>query len=170
MLNNPQKINPALYLNLEEIEVDGKTVLYVYVSVSSHVEFCSGKIFDRNFEADIDITHSTDLVAHLYNIKSGQFSERQVFPYAMLDDMRLDLIPKVKQMALTFNKNHPWKDMTDMEFFRSAELYENDKMGGKEGFNLAGILLFGRDEVARSCAAGLVTDCCISQVKSAPGL
>ncbi|GHU13432.1 hypothetical protein FACS1894161_3390 [Spirochaetia bacterium] len=29
MLNNPEKISPVLYLNLEEIIIDGKTILYV---------------------------------------------------------------------------------------------------------------------------------------------
>jgi len=46
-----------------------------------------------------------------------------------------------------------------MEFFRSAGLYEEDKASGEKGFNLAGILLFGRDDVIRSCATGAVTDC-----------
>lgn len=31
MLNNPQKISPTLYLSAEEIIVNGKIVLYVYV-------------------------------------------------------------------------------------------------------------------------------------------
>jgi predicted HTH transcriptional regulator len=49
MLNNPQKISPSLYLSLEQVEVDGKLILYVYVPVGSQVELCSGKIFDRSF-------------------------------------------------------------------------------------------------------------------------
>ena len=39
MLNNPQKISPTLLLNLSEIEIDGKNVLYTYVPPSSQVEF-----------------------------------------------------------------------------------------------------------------------------------
>ena len=46
-----------------------------------------------------------------------------------------------------------------MELFRSAGLYEEDKMTGNNGFNLAGILLFGKNEVIQSCAPGYVTDC-----------
>ena len=30
MLNNPQKISPTLYLSAEEVEMDGKIILYVY--------------------------------------------------------------------------------------------------------------------------------------------
>lgn len=52
MLNNPQKIHPSLYLNLEAMDYDGKTVLWVYVPVSSQIEFCDKKIFDRNEDTD----------------------------------------------------------------------------------------------------------------------
>jgi ATP-dependent DNA helicase RecG len=71
----------------------------------------------------------------------------------------MDLVSRVKQMAVSRLPNHPWKEMDDMELFRSAGLYEEDKRTGKRGFNLAGILLFGRDEVIRSCAPGYMTDC-----------
>jgi ATP-dependent DNA helicase RecG len=159
LLNNPQKISPSLYLSLEEVEIDGKLVLYVYVPVSSQVELCSGRIYDRSGDADIDVTKSTDLAANLYARKSSLFSEREVFPYATLDDLRLELVPRVKQMAANRLQNHPWKEMDEMELFKSAGLYEDDKRTGKRGFNLAGILLFGRDEVIRSCAPGYMTDC-----------
>jgi len=72
--------------------------------------------------------------------------------------MRLDLIPRVKKMAVSRISNHPWKDMEAMELFKSAGLYEDDKRTGKKGFNLAGVLLFGKNEVVRSCAPGIVTD------------
>ena len=159
MLNNPQKISPTLFLNLNEIELDGKIVLYTYVPPSSQVEFCSGRIYDRNFEADIDITNSGDLAAQLISQKSGQFTERRLFPYVSMDDMRLDLVPIVKQLALSRYDKHPWSKMTDMELFRSAGLYEEDKMSGKKGFNLAGVLLFGKNDVIQSCAPGYATDC-----------
>ena len=86
------------------------------------------------------------------------FSEREIFPFATLDDLRLDLIPRVKKMAVSRVSDHPWKDMEAMELFKSAGLYEDDKQTGKKGFNLAGILLFGNDEVVHSCAPGCVTD------------
>jgi len=159
MLNNTQKISPALMLNLNDIEIDGQIILWAYVPVSSQAQFCSGRLFDRNFEADVDITNSGELAAQLISQKSGQFTERKIFPYAKMEDLRLDLIPQAKRLALSRNNKHPWEHMSDMEFFRSAGLYEEDKVSGTKGFNLAGILLFGRDDVIRSCAAGAVTDC-----------
>ena len=158
MLNNPQKTSPSLFLNLDEIMVEGKLLLHAYIPVSSQIQSCSGRIYDRNEDGDFDVTSSADLVAQISLRKSNQFTEREIFPYATLDDMRLDLIPRVKKMAVGHIPDHPWKDMDEMELFRSAGLYEDDKRIGKKGFNLAGILLFGKDDVVRSCAPGCVTD------------
>ena len=158
MLNNPQKVSPTLFLNLEEIELDGKTILYVYVPQSSQVEMCSGRIFDRAEDADIDITKSVDLVANLFNRKSASYTERQIFPYVTEKELRLDMMPRLRQLAVTRNPDHPWKDMSDMKILKSSGLYEDDWKTGKKGFNLAAILLFGRDNVILSCAPGYVTD------------
>ncbi len=81
MLNNPQKIHPSLYLNLEEIEYKGMTVLWVYVPVSSQIEFCNNKIYDRNEDADQDVSTSAELVANISSRKSATYTERKIFPY-----------------------------------------------------------------------------------------
>jgi len=145
-------------LSLEELEVEGKLVLYVYVPVSSQVELCSGRIFDRIEDADVDITQSTDIAANLYRRKSSMFTEREVFPYVTEKELRLDLMPRVRQMALSHFPNHPWEKMSDIDILKSARLYEEDWRAGKKGFNLAAILLFGRDDVIHSCVPGYVTD------------
>ena len=99
-LNNPQKTSPSLFLNLTDVELDGKLLLYVYVPVSSQIQSCSGKIYDRNEDGDFNITNSADLVAQLSLRKSNQFTEREIFPYVTMDDLRLDLVPRVKKMAV----------------------------------------------------------------------
>ena len=105
------------------------------------------------------LNNSGELAAQLISRKSGQFTERRIFPYVTLDDIRLDLVPVVKRLALSRNDKHPWANMSDMELFRSAGLYDEDRMSGNKGFNLAGILLFAKDDVIQSCAPGYVTDC-----------
>lgn len=107
MLNNPQKIHPSLYLNLEEIEYKGKRILWVYVPVTSQIEFCNGKIYDRNEDADQDVSTSADLVANISNRKSATYTERMIFPYATEDDLCMELIGKARQMAVNKYKEHP---------------------------------------------------------------
>jgi len=60
-VNNPQKINPPTYLSVDEVEIKGKTLLYIYVPASSQVHRCQGRIFDRNEDGDFDITDNTNL-------------------------------------------------------------------------------------------------------------
>ena len=64
-VNNPQKINPACYLSVDDVQVAGKTVLRIYVPESSLVHRCNGRIFDRNEDGDFDITDHTRLAGEL---------------------------------------------------------------------------------------------------------
>jgi ATP-dependent DNA helicase RecG len=158
-LNNAQKIFPTLHISLEQAEIDGRTILWVYVPPTSQVHRCAGRIYDRNDEGDYDITNATILVGDMYSRKSGQYTERRFIPYATEKHFRFDLLPRVRQLAISENKDHPWKDLSDMDLLRSAGLYEDDDpIHGKPGFNLAAILLLGTDEAIKACVPGYVTD------------
>ncbi|MDR2196933.1 MAG: winged helix-turn-helix transcriptional regulator, partial [Coriobacteriales bacterium] len=158
MLNNPQKISPSLFLSLEEVEVDGELLLYAYIPISAQVELCSGRIYDRIEDADVDVTKSTDIAAQLYARKSSMYSEREIFPYVTERELRLDLVERAQKMAVALDPGHPWVGMSPMELLRNSKLYEEDWRTGKKGFNLAAVLLFGRDDVIASCAPGYMTD------------
>lgn len=158
MLNNPQKIQPSLYLNLDEIEYRGMKVLWVYVPVSSQIEFCNNRIYDRNEDADQDVSTSADLVSNISSRKSATYTERKIFPYATEDDLCMELIGKARQMAVNKYRDHPWKNLSDIELLKSAGLYEKDRSTGEEGYNMACILLFGKTESIQSCVPGYKTD------------
>lgn len=116
------------------------------------------KIFDRNEDGDFDITNNTTQISNLYIRKSSTYIENKVYPFATIDDLRIDLIDRARIMATNRVANHPWSKMTDLEMLRSASLYEKNLQTGEEGFNLACILLFGRDEVIASALSYYRTD------------
>ena len=157
-LNNPQKVSPSLFINLSDIEMDGRILLHVYVPVSSQIQTCSGRIYDRSEDSDFDITNSAELVAQLALRKSSTYTEREIFPYVTENELRFDLVERAQKMAIPLNADHPWKGMAPTELLRSTGLFEDDWRTGKRGYNLAAILLFGRDDVIRSCAPGYMTD------------
>ncbi len=157
-LNNPSKISPTVYLSIEEIEIDNKTVIYIFVPASSQVHKCSGKIFDRNEDGDFNITDNNSLVTNLYMNKQTFYTETKIYPYCTLDDLRIDLIEKARKMAVIQRENHPWKNMTNLEILRSTKLYAKDFQTNKEGFTLACILLFGKDETILSVVPHHKTD------------
>ncbi len=54
--------------------------------------------------------------------------------------------------------------MTDMELLKSAGLYKKDVETGKNGFNLAAIMLLGRDELIRDICPCYKTDALLRRV------
>ena len=157
-MNNPNKINPPFYLLVEEFEVNDKNILHIYVPESSQVHRCSNKIYDRNEDGDIDITSNTNLVAELYSRKQRTYSENKIYAAITLDDLRLDIIKRIRKLASNQKVNHPWQDMDDIELLKSAGLYLKDYQTGKEGFTLAAVLLLGKDEVITSVLPHYKTD------------
>lgn len=157
-LNNPDKMSPTLYLSIEEFEYDGMMLLWVYVPPTSTVEKCANRIYDRNEDGDMDITDSPIQLQNMYNRKSNTYVEHKIFPYVSLDDLCLDLMNKVRNLVKSRKPDHDWLQMSDQDILKSAGLWEKDFSSGVQGYNLAGVLLFGKDEVIRSCCPGYVTD------------
>jgi len=158
-MNNPDKINPTFYTQLQEYEIDGKVVIYAQIPTTPDVHRTAGKIFDRNEDGDFNITNNTALVAQLYNRKYNLFTELKVFPYATIDDLDMETFSKVRIMAHNrAGREHLWESMTDMELLKSTDLYRKDFMTGEEGLTLAGILLLGKPNLIFSALPHYKTD------------
>jgi ATP-dependent DNA helicase RecG len=156
--NNPQKIAPTVHLELKEYHHDDAHILYLYVYQSSDVHRTAGKVIDRNEDGDFDITNNTVAISQLYLQKQNTYTENKIYPYADILELRKDLIGQARSMALSRKPDHVWGGMTDIELLRSAGLYDKDRATGQEGINLAGILLFGTDDLIRSVIPYYKTD------------
>ena len=158
-LNNPERFSPTLFLALEKAEIDGKIVLWCYIPPNSQVVIFNGRIYDRVEDSNIDITRNSEMVSQIHMRKKADYTERCVFPYAKDADFDFArLMPKARMMAVNRLPTHPWKNMSDKEIIKSAGLYSHDRKTGETGYNLAAVLLFGLDDVIRSCTANYVTD------------
>ena len=156
-VNNENKMYPPLYLTPIEYEFDGKHILYIRVPVSQDVCRCNGRIYDRNHESDIDITHHSDEVYRLYARKSGSYFVNKVTGFG-IDSLRSDLIERARNMTRVREKEHPWRSMSDEELLRSAGLILKDEHTQKEGVTIAAILLFGADSTIMSVLPQHKTD------------
>ncbi|HUE90942.1 RNA-binding domain-containing protein [Pseudomonas sp.] len=146
-LHNTQKINPPMQLAPEQVELEGQTLLVLSVPESSQVHSCTNRIFSRNEDGDFDITGHSQLLGELYLRKQVSYSENRIFPFIRLDDLRSDLIERVRHNVRLQRSGHPWAELDDLELLKSARLYQRDYQTGEEGISMAGALLFGRDEV-----------------------
>ena len=158
LCNNPEKIFPTVHLDIKEYIYEEKHILYIYVHESSDVHKTANKIYDRNEDGDFDITNNTTLISNLYIRKRSTYIENKIYPFATMSDLRVDLIEEARKMASNRTSNHPWAKMSDEEMLRSAGLYERNLETGKEGFNLACLLLFGKDDIITSALSYYKTD------------
>ncbi len=158
LMNNPKKICPPFYLSIDELVINRKAILYIYIPESSQVHRCNNRIFDRNGDGDFDITDNQHLVSALYLKKQTSYSESKIYPYAEMSDLRQDIIALARKMASFQREDHAWGTMNDLELLKSACLYENDYETGKSGITLAGILLFGKESTILSVLPHFKTD------------
>jgi len=165
MVSNPEVISPTVYLAPELLDYEGKTVIHVHVPPGSEVHSYKKVIYDRVDEADVKVT-ATGQIASMYIRKQNIFTEKKIYPYVKNKHLRIDILPRVKQMAVNRFRNHPWKSMGDEELLRSAGLYGEDMATGEKGYNLAAIMLLGRDEVIRSVVPAYRTDALLRKVNT----
>lgn len=77
----------------------------------------------------------------------------------------MDLLPKIRTMAINNAMgNHPWKNMNDEELLKSAGLFGIDRATGEQGYNLAAVMLLGKDDVILDVVPAYVTDALLRKV------
>ena len=140
-------------------------MIHVHVPPSAEVHSYKKVIYDRVDDADVKVT-STGQIAQMYIRKQGIYTERKVYPYAELEDLRLDLLPRLRIMAANNSRNqgHPWSSLSDEELIKSAGLYGKDWETGKYGYNLAAIMLLGKDRVISDIVPAYMTDALLRRV------
>ena len=163
IISDATMFNPTLFLIPEVIEIEGKKILHIHVPVSSEVHTYKRVIYDRINESDVKVT-STSRIASLYIRKQNIFTEQKVYKYVQIDDLRSDIISLCRQRAINKRSDHPWRNLSDMELLKSAKLYTEDYETGEKGFNLAAILLLGKDEVIGSVCPAYKTDALVRKI------
>ena len=165
VISNPALFSPTVYVMPEIIKYDeNRSIIHIYIPPSAEVHSYKKVIYDRVDDADVKVT-ATSAIAQMYIRKQNIFTEKKIYPYAGLEDLRLDLLPRVRKMAQNHaGGRHPWTDMDDQELLKSAGLYGRDIESGKEGYNLAAIMLLGKDDVILNVAPAYVTDALVRKV------
>lgn len=157
-VNNANKINPSMYLVPEVFDVEGKKIIYIWIPEGTQVRRLNGRILDRTYEGDIDITDNAELVYKMYARKQSTFFVNKVYPRLGMKFLDFDVIRRAKKMAVSRVDNHAWENMNEEEILRSSGLILTDPDTGREGITLAAILLFGKDSTIMSVLPQYKTD------------
>ena len=115
-------------------------------------------------DADVKVT-ATAQIAQMYIRKQEIYTEKKIFPYVGMEDLRLDLLPRLRIMAANNSgQEHPWSSMSDEELLKSTRLHGMDRVTGVSGFNLAAVMLLGKDDVIADVAPAYVTDALLRKI------
>lgn len=163
VMNDRNLLEPTFYILPECIEYNGKTVIHLHVPCSSAVHRFKGVCYDRVFDADVKVT-ATEQIAMMYLRKQNIYTEQKVYKYVTMNELREDLFPIVRQMALSRNPEHPWRNLSDLDLLKSSGLYRMDFANNAYGISVAGVLLFGKDDVIRSIFPAYKTDALLRRV------
>ncbi len=161
--NNPQKLFPSFLLEPKIVEIEGKKLIYIFVPVSSQVHNTAGKIYDRSADGDF-ILKSDEQIKQLYNRKSLEYSENKIYPFLDENDFEEGVIERTRKNIRIYRPDHPWNELTNMEFYKTAGLYRKDIFTGQEGFTMSALLLFGKDEIIQSAVPHYKVDALLRKV------
>ena len=161
--SNPDVFSPTVYLAPEHFVYEDKDIICIRVPLSSDVHRYKNVVYDRTRDADVKVV-ATGAITSMYIRKQNIFTERRVYPYVDDKDMRFDLFPHIKKMAVNRDSDHPWKDMSDKEIIKSAKLYTMDAETGKYGYNLAAVMLLGTDEIISEVCPTYRTDAVVRKI------
>lgn len=162
-VNDPQAFNAPPLLDIEPVQYKGMRVIRIWVPFDAIVHKYKGVVYDRAVDSDVKVETDTQLSA-MYIRKQEYYSERKVYRYLSKSDLRLDLLRRIREMAVIKKANHPWGTMDDDALLRSANLYLKDYESGEEGFTLGAALVLGKDDVIASIAPAYKTDAYVQRV------
>ena len=163
MVGNPDVISPTVYLSPEILDYGNDKIIRIRVPPSSEVHRYKKIIYDRVKTSDVKVT-ATGQIAQMYIRKQNIYTEKRVYPHVKDRHLRFDLLPRVRQAAVNKIQGHPWGSMTDHEILQSAGLISEDIATGEKGYNLAAIMLLGKDEVILSACPAYRTDAILRKV------
>jgi ATP-dependent DNA helicase RecG len=100
----------------------------------------------------------------MYLRKSSFFSESTIYPFLSESDFVPGILARVRKIITINRPAHPWNELTNKEFYHTSSLYCRDLQTGAEGFTLAALLLFGKDEVIQSALPHYKIDAIVRKV------
>ena len=156
--NDPSMFNVAPALEFERLEGDGgKTVIRVWVPMGPALYSFKGTIYDRAADVDVKVKTEAQHAAMIVR-KQSFYTEKTVYPWVTEADLDLELLSDVRREVRAARADHPWLSMDDGELLKSSRLWSRDPATGEYGFNLAAVMLLGKQETILDVAPVYRTD------------
>lgn len=116
-----------------------------------------GAVYDRAADVDVKVKADAQRAAMIIR-KQNFYTEKTVYPWVTKEDLDLGALSGVRREIRSARENHPWLSLDDEEMLRASRLWSRDPATGECGFNLAAIMLIGKQETILDVAPVYRTD------------
>lgn len=138
---------PPLFISPRVVPHDNGFILHLHVNSSSYLVTYKNNVYHRERAQNVFI-EDKEQKRRIESENSCLFFESKVFPYIGFFDLRIDLLPKIRRYATSGQGKAPrWIDLNDHELINSSGLGVMDRVTGQKGFNLAAVLLLGKEQI-----------------------
>ena len=109
--------------------------------------------FKRNYEGDYKCTEK-EVQRMFADADVSRPADSRILKNYSMDDFDTESIAQYRQLFKLAKPSHPWLQLSDFEFLKKLGAYRIERSTKEEGFTLAGVLMFGKEEAITD------TECC----------
>lgn len=151
-VNNSQKVSANLLQNKDvcEYELDGNKVLCFNIPPAERklkplhlTPNPFGNTYKRNYEGDY-VCRDEEVRRMLADADLSFSPDSRILHGYSIDDLDMSSLKQYRQIFATLRPSHPWITLADVEFLEQIGGYKKDRKSDKQGFTLAGVLMFGK--------------------------
>ncbi|MDR2388517.1 MAG: putative DNA binding domain-containing protein [Tannerellaceae bacterium] len=144
------EFSPSFSLVPQIVDMNGRKLFFIDVPQSEQVHRYKNKVYDRAGRDVCDITYSYCLIENLYLRKRNKSSENIVCPFLRMSELDEMAFRTMRKHIAAIRPGHPWLLLSDEELLHMNGFWGKDPISDKEGFVLAAVLLFGKEETIHS--------------------
>ena len=157
VVNNPDLFDSPVAFEFEDLEWEDRPLLRIWIPPSPNIHRFKGEIYERIEDSDV-VVRSASRLAEICIRKQGLYTEQRIYKHVAASDLKLEMLADMRERATRKQPDHAWANLDDEALLKSTGLLGKDFSTGDEGFNLAAVLLLGKDEVIRSVCPPYKTD------------
>ena len=101
--------------------------------------------FKRNHEGDYKCTER-EVQRMFSDANVSNPADSRILRNYSLDDLDMEAVAQYRQLFKLAKPDHPWSVLSDFEFLKKIGAYRTDRGTKEEGFTVAGVLMFGKED------------------------
>lgn len=145
-IQNSELFIPCPYFSPQVLKIDDKTVIALEVPCGQYVYKYKGHYFDRNGDADIDVTNQSELLLALFERKNPHLFEERFAENLSMQHLDAQTFQYCKNILSVIKPNHYWLQMSNEEILISSHLAKRDDDTGELKLKNAALILFGKED------------------------